>query len=144
MTPYELMDLTLSLSNRIDNHWTLFITVHLALIGGIIYVDRPLSIREKTLAFFVYSGFGVINYFMMIGQAHFLMSIYQQIYTLHDLPCCSDNHVIKHVVHLYDQDNRGMLSFSIKAVHITMYIIVSLSIFYDAALPKKRIVEESD
>ncbi len=49
MTPYELLDLALSLSNRIDTHWALFISVHLALIGGIIYVDRPLSKREKAL-----------------------------------------------------------------------------------------------
>ena len=47
MTPYELLDLALSLSNRIDTHWTLFISVHLALIGGIIYVDRPLAKNEK-------------------------------------------------------------------------------------------------
>ena len=47
MTLYQLLDLSLSLSNRIDTHWALFISVHLALVGGIIYVDRPLLAKKK-------------------------------------------------------------------------------------------------
>ena len=65
MTPYELLDLALSLSNRIDTHWTLFISVHLALIGGIIYVDRPLFRNEKIAAIIIYTGFALFNFFYM-------------------------------------------------------------------------------
>ena len=66
MDPYQLLDLALSLSTRIDTHWALFISVHLALIGGIIYVDRPLTKKEKTGAIIIYSGFAVINYFCLL------------------------------------------------------------------------------
>jgi hypothetical protein len=49
MTPYELLDLALSLSNRIDTHWTLFISVHLALIGGIIYPTFRIYFRIQII-----------------------------------------------------------------------------------------------
>jgi hypothetical protein len=38
MTAYELFDIALGISNRIDVQWGLFITIHLAIFGGIIYV----------------------------------------------------------------------------------------------------------
>lgn len=69
MEMYQLLDIAVSLSNRLDTHWTLFISVHLALIGGIIYVDRPLQKPEKIAALLVYTGFAVINSLMMINQA---------------------------------------------------------------------------
>ena len=82
MSPYELLDLALSLNNRIDNHWTLFITVHLALIGGLIYVDRPLLKNEKLAAVIIYTGFAVINFLMMLHQEQFLGSVYLQLFEI--------------------------------------------------------------
>ncbi|MBL4659054.1 MAG: hypothetical protein JKY19_01760 [Alcanivoracaceae bacterium] len=136
MSPYELLDLALSLSNRIDTHWALFISVHLALIGGIIYVDRPLTKKGKTAAIIIYSGFAAINYFMMKGQAVFLNSIYQQIDSIKDDLCCKDNHVIAHVTNLYEFGVSSALSISIIAVHVVMFIVIILSIFFDKKLPK--------
>lgn len=138
MTPYELLDLALSLSNRIDTHWTLFISVHLALIGGIIYVDRPLFQKEKIAALLIYSGFAFINYMMMRNQAMFLDSIYQQLFTMKNEACCQNNKVFDYIVSLYENDNSNKLMSSILVTHITMYIILTLSIFYDKALPESK------
>jgi len=138
MTPYELLDLALSLSNRIDTHWTLFISVHLALIGGIIYVDRPLVRNEKFAAIIIYSGFALVNYFMMKNQALFLGSIYQQIFQMKEQACCLDNSVIEYVVGLHEWDSAAKTLTSILATHIVMYIILMLSIFYDRVLPKNK------
>ena len=135
MRPYELLDLALSLSNRIDTHWALFISVHLALIGGIIYVDRPLTKKEKSAAIFVYSGFAAINYFMMKGQATFLKSIYQQIDAIKEDICCKGNYVIDYIVNLHEQDATSYLMISIVVVHIAMFIVIILSIFFDKKLP---------
>ena len=137
MTPYELIDLALSLSNRIDTHWTLFISVHLALIGGIIYVDRPLSKKEKSAAIIVYSGFATINYFMMKGQATFLQSIYQQINAIKDDACCTGNHLIDHVVKLYNYEINSLLLSSVIVIHLVMFVVVVLSIFYDSKAKKR-------
>jgi len=138
MTPYELLDLALSLSNRIDTHWTLFISVHLALIGGIIYVDRPLFRNEKIAAIIIYSGFAIVNFFMMKNQTLFLGSIYQQIFQMKEQVCCLDNSVIAYVVDLHEWDSSAKTLTSIMVTHIVMYIILMLSIFYDRALPKNN------
>jgi len=138
MTPYELLDLALSLSNRIDTHWTLFISVHLALIGGIIYVDRPLFKKEKVAALLIYTGFAFINYMMMRNQALFLDSIYQQLFAMRNDACCINNKVINYIVGLNEYDNSNKLMSSILITHITMYIILTLSIFYDKALPESE------
>jgi len=135
MSPYDLLDLAVSLSNRIDTHWALFISVHLALIGGIIYVDRPLSKKEKTGAFVVYIGFALINYYMMKAQATFLGSIYQQIDRIKDNACCQDNAVIEHIIGLHSQNAQGALMFSIIAVHVVMLLVVVLSITFDKKKP---------
>jgi len=138
MTPYELLDLALSLSNRIDTHWTLFISVHLALIGGIIYVDRPLFKKEKVAALLIYTGFAFINYMMMRNQALFLDSIYQQLFAMRNDACCINNKVINYIVGLNEYDNSNKLMSSILITHITMYIILTLSVFYDKALPESE------
>jgi len=144
MTPYELLDLALSLSNRIDTHWTLFISVHLALIGGIIYVDRPLFKKEKVAALLIYSGFAFINYMMMRNQALFLDSIYQQLFVMRNEACCINNKVIDYIVGLNEYDNSHKLMSSILITHIIMYIILTLSIFYDKALPESEGNKDSE
>ena len=134
MSAYELLSLSISLSERIDTHWTLFISVHLALIGGIIYVDRPLTKKEKSAAIFVYSGFAMINYFMMKGQAEFLNSIYKQIDFIKNDICCKGNFVINHVVNLHEINVTSILSTSIIVTHIIMFLVILLSIFFDKKL----------
>jgi len=131
MTPYELLDLALSLSTRIDTHWALFISVHLALIGGLIYVDRPLSKREKAGAIAVYGGFALINYYMMKAQANFLANVYQQIDRIKDQPCCQDNAVVAHIVGLNAQNSNEMLLNSIIMVHLVMLVVILLTITFD-------------
>ena len=142
MTPYELLDLALSLNDRIDLHWTLFITVHLALIGGIIYVDRPLVRAEKIAAIFIYTGFALINAMMMNNQIDFLDNIYQEIYLMKDGACCTTSPIIHHVASLYEAQFSARNHMMVSAVHISMFIVVILSILYDTALPKDDVHED--
>jgi len=138
MSAYELLDLALSLNNRIDTHWALFISVHLALIGGIIYVDQPLSKHEKSATVVIYAGFALINYYMMKGQALFLENIYMQIEAIKDDACCKANHVINHVVTLINKKSVPALKFSIIAVHVVMFVVMVLSIFFDSSKPQEN------
>ena len=81
MTLYELIALSSSIGFRIDAQWGFFLTVHMALFGGIIYVDRPLRKTEKVIAIFLYSGFAFINYFVLSNQLALLQHIYIEIST---------------------------------------------------------------
>ena len=137
MTPYELLDLALSLNNRIDTHWTLFITVHLALIGGIIYVDRPLLRNEKVAAMLIYTGFSTINFLMMMSQANFLGTIHQQLFEMKDLACCQNSPELDYVIRLHEHDSTSKAIASVAIAHLAMYLILALSVLYDNS--KKKI-----
>ncbi len=142
MSAYELLDLALSLSNRIDNHWTLFITVHLALIGGLIYVDRPLLRNEKFAAVIIYTGFAVINFLMMINQEQFLGSVYLQLFEMREQACCVNNRVIDFVVNIKESNSTEIAIYSIAIVHILMYVVLTLSISYDTSLSNKVSIDK--
>ncbi len=131
MDVYQLLEIAVALSNRLDTHWTLFITVHLALIGGIIYVDRPLHKPEKIVAILVYSGFAVINYLMMINQVHLLNSIYQDIVTFQNDACCKESKTLEHIGVMSGHSAFKNTVWSIVAIHIGMYVLVVISILND-------------
>ena len=68
MSLFELIELSQNIGFRIDAQWEFFLTVHMALFGGIIYVDRPLRKTEKLVAVALYSGFAVVNFLMLPNQ----------------------------------------------------------------------------
>ena len=68
MSIYELIELAYGINNRLDIQWGLFITVHMALFGGIIYLDRPLRLVEKIPALLIFSGGSFVNYKIMVIQ----------------------------------------------------------------------------
>jgi hypothetical protein len=97
MTPYELFDLMISIANRADIQWGLFITVHMAIFGGIIYVDRPLTRSEKVGALIIYAGFAVINYLVTKNLVEFHHSASQDIARYATDACCRDSLLVKQV-----------------------------------------------
>jgi hypothetical protein len=143
MDVYQLLDIAVSLSNRLDTHWTLFITVHMALIGGIIYVDRPLQKSEKIGAIFVYSGFALVNFLMMLNQANFLSGTYIDILAMKDQPCCVDSATVAHVVRMAEYGDFKTTIGSIALIHIAMYIVVLTSIMRDKARVDTSVVKNS-
>ena len=141
MDIYQLLDLTISLSNRIDTHWTLFITVHLALIGGIIYVDRPLKKSEKVVAIVVYTGFALVNYSMMLNQVNFLNSLYADIIAMQSNPCCAEMATMEYILSLKNAGGMKTATWSIACIHLMMFALVILSILNDKARVEKLACE---
>ena len=137
MSPYETIDLYFSISNRIDLQWGLFITVHLALFGGIIYVDRPLRITEKTGAIILYAGFATINYLVMNNQLTLMSNLYMDIINLSVDDCCSHLHVIQR---LAEEEKGGKSEITQNVVfvsHTLMFLLAIGSIVFDRALSVK-------
>ncbi|MEL6956252.1 MAG: hypothetical protein AAFO88_06390, partial [Pseudomonadota bacterium] len=62
MTEYQIIDLHLELSTKQDALWAIFFSVHMAIFGGIIYVDRPLRRSEKVFAIIAYIVFAAMNF----------------------------------------------------------------------------------
>jgi len=131
MTPYELLDLMISIGNRIDIQWGLFITVHMAIFGGIIYVDRPLTSLEKIGAVTIYSGFAVINYWVTRDLAVFMHSANQEIARYATDACCNNNLLVKQVAEKLEGASYRTSQNVLFLSHLAMALLVTLSVIFD-------------
>lgn len=74
-----MIELSQGIGYRIDAQWGFFLTVHMALFGGIVYVDRPLRKMEKIVAIRLCTGFAAVNYLMLSNQLDLLQTIHTEI-----------------------------------------------------------------
>ena len=129
MSLYEMIDLALSIGNRLDVQIGIFITVHLALFGGIIYVDRPLHRAEKIVTLVVYSLFAFLNYRMMASQLEMMEAIYRQIASI---PTESDGLAL----HFVSTLNSGAFFWKwtmLLVAHVLTFAAVIASVMFDGA-----------
>jgi hypothetical protein len=128
MTLYELIDLSQNIGNRVDAQWGFFLTVHMALFGGIIYVDRPLRKAEKFVAIILYTGFALVNYFVLPNQLAMQQVIHNEISQLFGTDSSG-------LAAYFTERARGSVfeatHFYSKVVHVVMWVIVALSVIYD-------------
>ncbi len=131
MTPYELFDLGISIANRLDIQWGLFITVHMAIFGGIVYVDRPLTFSEKVGALIIYTGFAVINYLITRNLFEFFHSANQDIARYATDACCRDNLLVKQVVARVEGSGYRISRNVLLLSRLAMAVLVYLSVIFD-------------
>lgn len=131
MTPYELFDLSISIGNRLDIQWGLFITVHMAIFGAIIYVDRPLTRSEKVGALFIYTGFAVINYLVTANLFGYFHSANQDIARYATDACCLENSLVKQVVARVEGPGYGVFKYVLLLSHLAMAVLVMVSVIFD-------------
>ncbi len=147
MTPYELFDLSISIGNRLDIQWGLFITVHMAIFGGIVYVDRPLTFSEKVGALIIYTGFAVINYLITRNLFEFFHSANQDIARYATDACCRDNLLVKQVVARVEGPGYRISRNVLLLSHLAMAVLVYLSVIFDkkvSALVSRASTAEDD
>ena len=137
MTPYELFDIALAVGNRIDVQWGLFITVHLALFGGIIYVDHPLQWPEKIGAISIYTAFAVLDYRVMRLQFGLLRSAFTDIADLEGQSCCAGSQLVEYVAADVASGRLGVAESIIVGGHVVMAALVVLCVVFDNAIGKK-------
>lgn len=133
MTPYELIDIAQSVAARIDVQWGFFLTIHMALLGGIIYVDRPLSPTEKTFAVALYSIFAVMNFRVLRLQQTLLESAFDDIVALKDEACCADSQLFDFYVAEVASGFGSRISTVALALHLIAFAVVVLSVLTDRA-----------
>ena len=131
MTPYEFFDLSISIANRLDIQWGLFITIHMAIFGGIIYVDRPLTRSEKVGALIIYTGFAVINYLITRNLFDFFTSANQDVARYATDACCRDSLLIKQVVARVEGPGYRITQNVLLLSHLVMAVLVTLSVIFD-------------
>ena len=134
MTLYELFDLANSTANRADVQWGLFITIHMAIFGGIIYVDRPLKRSEKSALLIVYFGFAIVNYLMTRTQLTFINLVNQEIARLATDPCCDGNLMVAHVTERVAGSAFAIGMNVLMISHAVMAALVLLAVVFDKRL----------
>lgn len=131
MTAYELFDVALSVGNRVDVQWGLFITVHLAIFGGIIYVDRPLRLPEKVGAMAIYAAFAVLNFRVMRVQMDLLQRAYREIADRVADDCCVGNRLVEYVAADVASGRFSLTDAVLVGGHLLMAVLVTVSIVFD-------------
>lgn len=112
----------------------IFITVHLAIFGGIIYVDRPLRNAEKIASLIIYTAFAIFNYRIMKTQMVMMQKIYIEIDQIANQPCCTANEVLAFMSAELASGRFEWALWFLGATHVVMYTLVVLSIVFDRAL----------
>ena len=133
MTLYELISLAQSVAARIDVQWGFFLTVHMALLGGIIYVDRPLSTVEKSMAVFLYGVFAVMSFRLLRLQQSLLERAYADIAALADSPCCAGSHLMEFYVAEVNAGFGDRIFVVAIGLHLLAFLVVVVSIIMDRA-----------
>ncbi len=123
----DLVEASLDIADRLDFQWGLFITVHLALFGAVIYVDRPL---KRAGAILIYAGFAALSYRLMLGQVALLEQAYADIATL----ASPDSRLLTHMAAALHDGKLEFASGMIVWGHIIMLGLVVLSLIFDRAL----------
>lgn len=130
MTEYQIVDLYLNLSTKQDALWALFFSVHMAIFGGIIYVDRPLKRTEKIFAVVAYLIFAMMN-IVALRAGQRLMSALRA-----DLKRNADSlEAPTETALLFEASNRFILyqeSITV-SIHVVAALLVIGAIVYDRA-----------
>jgi len=128
---YSLTELASMVGGRIDALWGFFISIHLAILGGIVYVDRPLSIVEKSVALLLYFGFAVASYYALSVQQDLFNANIQQIASYKNSPCCEENALTHFYANMLDSNYRDKARIVALIAHIVATLVIVGSIVSD-------------
>ena len=138
MTAYEFTHLLMSVGNRIDAQWALFLTAHMALFGAIVYVDRPLRGIEKAVATAFYIVFAFFNFRVAYGQQALFESIVIDLTSYKELDDAARTNVIAYFDNARETEifrfRRRVTIF----IHIFAGLLVLPSILFDGAFKQSR------
>lgn len=136
MSPAELVENALEIGNRIDVQWGLFVTVHLALLGVVTYLDAPLHKIEKVTALLIYGGFAAVNFSQMHAQLELLNSVYLDIHQL-----AVDGSSLEIVNRMSEDHLAGRHRLSELVVNVShglMAVLVVLAIIFHPLKPSEK------
>lgn len=132
MSEYQILELILSVSTKQDALWAIFFSVHMALFGGIIYVDRPLKGPEKIFAITAYLVFAVMNFVALRAGQRIISALRTDLVNLH-----AGQQNPSETMALFESTGRfaGALEPVTVGIHILAVMLVIGAILFDQARP---------
>ena len=128
MSEHEIVDLVLSVSTKQDALWAIFFSVHMAIFGGIIYVDRPLKRTEKLFAIIAYLVFALMNFAALRAGQRMLSALRADLMTL-----AATQETPSQTASLFEESNR-LLAFQepiTVSIHVVAALLVIGAILFD-------------
>jgi len=125
MTLFELLSLSAELHNQLYERWGVFISLHVALLGGLFAFD--LNIKTSFKAFFLlfYSLFSCMNLVASVNLLNQISALINDLNTLNEL------HPLQSQLALYlQQTNLPYFEPLFVVVHLIIGLIVLLGIFF--------------
>lgn len=129
MNFYEMVDVALSIGNRMDAQWGFFISIHLALLGGVFFVDKPVSLRGKLVTMSVYVLFAVFNFRALRLQQRLLDQTYTDIVKLGNSPCCQDSALMAFYVNEVADSFATRMMTVASLLHLAAFGIFAFSVY---------------
>lgn len=112
--------------------WAIFFSVHMAIFGGIIYVDRPLRVPEKLFAIAAYLVFAVMNFVALRAGQRIIGALRSDLTALHENPEDASQ-----TASLFETSNRfvSVLETLTIGIHVTAIMLVVATILLDRSRP---------
>jgi hypothetical protein len=137
----QLIDVSVAMMSRQDALWGLFISVHLAIFGGIAYVERPFTRAEKSFGFIAYLGLAFLHYLMISTGQNFPLAVYDDLAALGvELDGADAPATFRYFIDRSEAFGDWVFPMTI-GVHLVAAILVLLCLVYDK--PVKELVRGS-
>lgn len=132
MSEYQLIELLLNVSTKQDALWAIFFSVHMAIFGGIIYVDRPLRAPEKLFAIAAYLVFALMNFVALRAGQRIIGALRSDLTALYESPEDTSQ-----TASLFETSNRfvAILETLTIGIHVTAIMVVVATILLDRSSP---------
>ncbi|MCF6292609.1 MAG: hypothetical protein L3J04_04355 [Robiginitomaculum sp.] len=78
MDLYHILDLISSQRELTASAWNMFISVHIAILGGLFIIGRRISVPERIVAVIVYVGFLYVNFRAQIDNYEYSASLIKE------------------------------------------------------------------
>jgi hypothetical protein len=112
-----------------DVQWGFFVSIHLALLGGVFFIDRPVPVHGKLAATAVYVVFATFNFRALRAQHRILEHVYQDIVELKDSACCQGSELMAFYVNEVAADFDQRMMIVAWLMHLVAFGVFVLSVF---------------
>ena len=131
MTGAETIEIAVEIGSRLDVHWGLFITVHMAMLGALVYIDNPLHWMEKVIFVAVYLGFALTNYGAMAGQLILLNAAYADVA---QMPA-NGSTLIEKMTEFHESGRHLNAAWTVSIAHVLMALLVVVTFVFQPLKP---------
>jgi hypothetical protein len=134
MSEFEILQIYNLFDDKADFYWNLFVSVNIALLGLLVYFDKPVKISFRIMFFIIYLSFSLVVYFSMIGNLNFITLLQQDV----QLGINEGRFVGKTIAHIVEKDTL-LDKWVVSVCQIFMALFVFAGVFWPSLTKSKNL-----